>query len=354
MIHRQPQNRICHGLPALFALLFCAALPAQQTSPEDQAVATTTLHVYVNLIQVPVLILDPWRQPRSPVPPSRFRVSLSGQTPFSPRHVRREGDDPIALALLIDASDPHASLWKQLSKSLGLLVDKLRPEDTVQVYALDGCALRRFGNASAPDADMLQRLVSQATAIRPYAELRKELGPCVNGTNLWTAMDFITRQLETRSSRRVLLAISNGQRSAGEQAMLNLGKLMDRESVSVFGIADSDTLMSSPGYGSRGDVSAADEAGMLARACEVSGGIVLPSSRYSLAKTLAKSIELVRGRYIVEFPRPPGLQAGSYGLQVSIGDRYAFIRPGGASAPIADPKEAHDPTLEQGAPSQTP
>ena len=83
-------------------------------TPTPQHDSTPTLRVYTNLMQVPVLVLTHDYQRMKPIDPSGFRLSLDAGPRFHSSYVRREGDDPISLAILIDASNPDNELLPQL------------------------------------------------------------------------------------------------------------------------------------------------------------------------------------------------------------------------------------------------
>jgi hypothetical protein len=74
----------------------------------------------------------------------------------------------------------------------------------------------------------------------------------------------------------------------------------------------------------------------------------------SLAGQLQQFTELVRGRYIVEFPRPVNTKAGHYGMQITIEKSNAFIRPSGIGVPVYDPAVLKDPTTVPLDPSSAP
>jgi hypothetical protein len=85
----------------------------------------------------------------------------------------------------------------------------------------------------------------------------------------------------------------------------------------------------------------------LATISESSGGMVLETDPRDLKATLARALQLVRGRYIVEFTRPPNMEGGQHLLKVAIGQPQYFIRAAGTSMPVADPTQ-QDPTVEHG------
>src|SRR6266576_5581605 len=97
-----------------------------------------TLHVYENLIQIPVLVLDPLRTPLEPIAPLRFAISVDSGPRFRPTHVRPEGDDPISLAILLDARGPEDDLLPKIDAAIADLAPlSLQARDHVSVYALD-------------------------------------------------------------------------------------------------------------------------------------------------------------------------------------------------------------------------
>ena len=63
---------------------------------------------------------------------------------------------------------------------------------------------------------------------------------------------------------------------------------------------------------------------------------------------------LIRGRYIVEFPRPVTTVGGHYSMDITISRRQALIRPTGAGVPTDDPAILNDPTTVPPDLSRTP
>jgi len=77
-------------------------------------------------------------------------------------------------------------------------------------------------------------------------------------------------------------------------------------------------------------------------------------NRNNVEKKLPQFVAMVRGRYIVEFPRPYNSTRGRHELVVTIDKSKAFIRPTGISVPVADAKEMEDPTTVHSDPSLAP
>ena len=83
--------------------------------------------------------------------------------------------------------------------------------------------------------------------------------------------------------------------------------------------------------------------------------MLLPTSANDLGKQLAWAVKLIRGRYIVEFPRPVTTVGGHHSLDITISTRRdAFIRPAGSEFPTDDPSILNDPTTVPPDPSRTP
>ena len=88
--------------------------------------------------------------------------------------------------------------------------------------------------------------------------------------------------------------------------------------------------------------------------CQLSGGILLPTPAKDLGKQLAWAVKLIRGRYIVEFPRPVSTVGGHHSMEITISRSEAFIRPVGAEVPTDDPAILNDPTTVPPDLSRTP
>jgi len=346
---------------ALIFWLFAVGTVCAQT-PED----TATLRVYVNRVQIPVLLLDSYRHPTKPVPASRFVVSLDGVPPITPSAVRLEGDDPISLAILLDNSHPDEFLWERLADASATLAKSLLPQDRVEVYGIDGCKLRRFGSEIEPDAAKLKFNLAEAVAVPPYAKVRKVKGPCAGPITLWDSMLYIAGQLKLRKGRRILMELGNGQPAGPNEQMDLLRRLLNAGSISVFAVrhgepgVDETMLQLDGGRAVRSGKETSGQAPInvpsnvtwagypLAIEAELSGGMVMGASQHSLPHTLADVISRVRGRYILEFPRPPELTAGTRRVMVTAGKTRDFIRPAGIAVPVATAAElAKEPQWEQ-------
>ena len=92
----------------------------------------------------------------------------------------------------------------------------------------------------------------------------------------------------------------------------------------------------------------------LDRVCELSGGIALMTNPSNVGKVFARIPELVRKRYILEFPRPSNATAGAHHFEVRVENGDFFIRSSGTSIPLPDPNIVADPTTLPNDPATTP
>src|SRR6202012_4924911 len=89
--------------------------------------------------------------------------------------------------------------------------------------------------------------------------------------------------------------------------------------------------------------------------CELSGGIVLPTSQKYLLDSIKNFVRTARERYIVEFPRPSNATSGKHSMRIKIdhGEGY-FVRSAGTSVPLPDPAVLADPTTVSVGPKDAP
>jgi hypothetical protein len=324
------------------------ALTAQD-KPAMQDVSVPTLHVYANTIQIPVLVLGADRQRiAKPIAADRFWVNFDSGPWFHATHVRLEEDDPISLAILLDAKGA-GELMPGIDDAIADLAPlSLHARDHVSVYALD-CQLIRSAN-DVP-AGHLQLKDEVDRALESWANHRKDkhAPPCRNQVHLWDAMGYISTQLRKLPGRRVLLAVTDGN-DRGSVNTWNMLRFYDQTAgIAVFGITDfpwaANTRYLLGWHGEN----------PFASLCELSGGIVMSEEKVWMAQTLKRFTTMLRERYIVEFPQPAKSSAGEYDMAVKIDkSNNLFIRASGISVPIQDPAVMADPTTVPGDPAKAP
>lgn len=299
-----------------------------------------TLHVYTDLIQVPVLVLGQNRKPTSPIEEGRFFVSLDRGPRFRVTHARLEGDDPISLAILLDLDQPDPRLIGKIDNAIaGLAPEYLRPKDHVWVYAAD-CGLIRSTDDGATDSATLKQQVDVALkAWKDRAWTRAK--DCKTPSHLADSLIAVTRALAMQPGRRVLLVETDGVDRGSKYPMNGAGELAQQSGVAIFGLIRPEDRWITTGVA-------------LTLLCEQTGGMVMVATEKSLVEQLEQFTGLVRGRYILEFPRPVNTKPGYYGMQITIRNSNAFIRPSGIGVPVYDPAILKNPTTVPLDPSSSP
>lgn len=342
--------RFCHVAVAMTTLrkaVWLAWMIAAQGVLLGQNSGTMTLHVYVNTIQVPVLVLGPNRDRVGPIATNRFSVSFDSGPWFPVTHARLEGDDPISLTILLDVSGYSAGLMGKVSDGIAGLAPKwLHPADNVSIYSLD-CKLMQSTELPA-EAPILKRVVDNALAPWRSRTSASHVRRCQQTTPLWDALVYATNQLRGLPGRRVILVLTDGNDEGSRNSWNELRLFAQESAVAVFAVRS--TAASLFAHASGRPVE-----DPLNSVCQLSGGMVFTTDERSLAKTLQRFTSILRQRYIVEFPRAHNETAGAHDMEVRV-DKGAdyFIRPTGISVPIADPAVARDPTTVPTDPAHEP
>jgi hypothetical protein len=335
---------------ALILLPAARLIHAQATSgalPSAPSPATTTLHVYTNLKQVPVLVLTSNYNRMKSVDTSKFRLRLDSGPPFRPTHVRQEGDDPISLAILIDASKPDSDLLPQLSQAISALAPEyLQPQDHVSIYAIDCSFIRSAYNAPANAATLKQAVDN---ALSPWQLRRKtkqhSVLPCKPSLPLWDSMDNVIDDLTQQSGRRVLLAITDGEDGGSKTLWRQVMRRAQFNSIAVFGLLPTPVIGAERSRGTGGFfkgtspflLSTEDKFNQI---CDLSGGVEVQARYSAVSERLKEFTKIVRERYILEFPRSVNEEAGVHTLDVSYRNRSnLYIVSSGITVPIASDDE---------------
>ena len=371
--------RMIARIPACTILLIAVGANAQsntEATPTAQATLspppTPTLRVYANLKQVPVLVLTHDYERMKPIDPSGFRISLDSGPLFRPTFVRREGDDPISLAILIDASKPYNELLPSLIKAIAALPpDFLHPQDRVSVYAIDCTLIRTIydtGANPAALADGVQRAMAPWQIRQTQnEELKKKnkIPPprCRIGLPLWDSMAEVLKDLDQQPGRRVLLAITDGEDTGSKTLWKDVMVHAQIRSETVFGLLPAITTVfklyapldetkeirhiESPSFGGPED--------KFEQICVNSGGIELQANEHTTIFRLKEFTQMVRERYILEYPRGPNEEPGLHTIAVSYRKKSnLYIATTGITVPIASEDEKESMKTMQADPSRTP
>jgi len=334
-----------------------AATRAQ--APPPPPYTPYTLHVYANSVQVAALVLRTTLEPPPLMPRERFDLRLDSGPMFHPTRARIEGDDPISLAILIDASrDPAATLHLLPTALSSLAPDFLHPEDHISIFATD-CALVRTALDLPADRDTINHAVSRALAA---ADLHsgKAKPSCRSSVRLRDSIHSAITALAYLTGRRVLLVISAGNDAKSLTSWRDDEEHAAANAVAVFALRDSFLFQLDGGrYNasfsqphSRVASNSADPfEDPLATLCLSNGGLLFGASSFQFPQRLQQLVSLLRTRYILDFPRPDESDAGMHGLDLRIPREDFIISVAGVSYPIPDPNLKNDPTTVPSSPS---
>jgi len=338
-----------------------APLHAQEPNDPPPPSNLYTLHVYTNLMQFPTIVLRPDLSPMKQVPREKFDISIDGGPIFHPTKMRIEGNDPISLAVLLDAGGEQSSVLRDFARSFPQLIPgALHPQDRISMYAVDCTVMRTLKEVPAADPDLIAQGIANALAA-PRLHGTKTRPACGGHLHLWDAMAMVGRELGDSPSRRVLLVVSLGLENGSKDSLAWTAEYLGSRGVAVFGLRDnseyrreSSYLSFGGGSGRRGGLSLSStisDDDLFAVMCGRNGGIILDAATPGVANDLQHLIELLRGRYIIEYPRPDDKQAAMHSLDIKIAGVNAFIRPTGGSSPIPDPAILADPNTLPSTPS---
>jgi hypothetical protein len=313
--------------------------------------------MYLNLEQIPVLVLSSSRTPMK-ADESKFRVSLDSGREFKPDHVRVEGDDPVSFAILIDATKPKSTLLPKISESFAQLAESaFQPSDNVSIYVMS-CSLVRTAYNLAPDPASLKRALKNALATAHAAQVDRKQG-CNRGIPLWDSMVVVTRQLQKLSPYRVLIAITDGYDTGSKNSWNQLRLLTQQTSVAVFGVSP---VLETPPPASALEsmlphdlpVNPFHAEDAFDSICQLSGGIQTFTDAKNLGKGLENVLQMVRNRYIVSFSEPGTDQARVHSLAVTLANVDAYVRPAGLSVRLLNPELLADPSTLPSNPTTKP
>jgi hypothetical protein len=308
-----------------------------------------TLHVYSNLMQIPTLVLGPNRERlEKPIAESRFSVSIDNGPWFRATHVRREGDDPISLSILLDVRGDSSELMPKIADAISRLAPlSLQARDRVSIYVLD-CSFRQTLEDAPAEQDDLKRAVDSALQMWSYRRQKKHESDCKPSSRLWDALtSIILDPVYHVPGRRVVLTITDGSDKGSTSTWNYVRVIAQSAGVAIFGLVGVPSQRTGPWNRSSED--------HFNSVCQLSGGTIFMTNETDLAETLKRFIQTVRERYIVEFPRPLNSTPGEHGLRVKIEkSNDDYIRSAGLSVPMPDPVLLADPTTVPSDPTLAP
>ena len=341
----------CLWVLGLAAGCTTGAAAQEQAATQDESI--TTLHVYTNLVQIPTLVLGPDReQLKAPIAEKRFSVSVDSGRWFRATHVRREGDDPISLAILLDMRGGEGDFAPNLADVIADLPPSLlNAKDHVSIYAL-GCDLMQSLNDAPADAAQMKLGIDKALT---FWDTQKKDLTCVQQDHLWDALAYVAGRLYQLPGRRVILALTQGKDSGSKHTWNEARRYLQDTGVAVFGISHDFPLAREKNRSFFSTRIIGTYEDPFSYVCELSGGLVFRVEIQALAATTKTVATMLRDRYIVEFPRPSNATSGPHEMRVKIdrGDTD-FIVATGITVPLPDPAVLADPTTVSVGPKDTP
>lgn len=332
-------------------LLGTASGAAQEASPSGGKDGQPyTLHVYTNRMQVAALVLNQDRRNLEGVTADKFKVSIDDGPRFHPTRTRVEGDDPVSLAILLDEANTNPMLLKAVVAELpGFAESALHPADDLSLYAADCKLIRSASQASATREAMAKGLATAFAA----PELHQPNGHhCGGKIKLRDDMALILARMRDAPGRRVLLVISPGIDSSSTISTEKLAVLAARQGAAVFSIrmttADVSNLLlrntlSAVRSGERGNLP-------MLPITATNGGLIFSIDPDWTRDTLERFAQLLRTRYIVEFPVPDKAGDGFHHIELEVPKAVQVLSTGNNWTSLSASVKS-DPSTILGAPS---
>ena len=329
------------ALGLLFASVFCPVHAQQEQSKQADVPIPSgpmyTLHVFTNLIQLPTLVLHPNLTPIASLTPAQFSLSVDNGPVFHPTKIRTEGEDPITIGLLLDVGGSQASLNRVIAAAMaGLAPLSLTPRDHVAVFAFD-CLIAAARGVPQASAETLSANI-EAAMNKLIVHGHSVVPACNNKHHVLDAIATVARAISTVPGRRIILAVTDGYDRGSKNTWREVHQFALNFSISIFGL-QTDGYLPDPFQVT--ERRASEDAFSLL--CNESGGLALETSRGDLSKTLKHVIDLLRARYIIEFPRPSNSTSGFHLIDVKVPHRDAIIRASGVIVPLPGDTELYDP-----------
>jgi VWFA-related protein len=334
---------------AAWTILACLAthIHAQQGEPPPPGTPMYTLHVYTNLVQVPTLVLNPEMRPLPPLTKDQFTITIDSGPKFRPTQIHLEGDDPIILGVLLDTSGSEEDLIRSASTAIASFATRsLKPRDRVAIFAFD-CSVVASPKLLDPNPADLRAATEDL--LKTTSMHGRKKSDCYHRGQVWNYMASVVNALTKFSGRRVLVAVTDAFDNKSNLTRAQVQQFATNFSTSIFTV-DYDRRVHNPIDDLRNRALQTD----LQSITSGTGGIILQTTPTAFANTLQNIVTLLRGRYIIEFPRPSNNSTGSHIIDVRVPKKDAVVLPAGVSVPLPGDKELNDPDNVPSDPTRAP
>lgn len=309
---------------ALFSIAALAVAGSCRPIAAQTPVATVPpLQVQADYVQVPVLAYDTLLHNEVTLETPHFNVLIDHVHPVTVESVRSEGDEAADIIVLLDLNSPMVRR-PQMAKALAQWSkDDVGPNDRLSVYTLH-CHLRRLGGNSLRGA-ALNKIVLADIAHTAQTEPTPAADQCKGRWGLRDALLYLAYRMNARPGWHTIFAVTDGADTASTHTWETLRIGLNLTATTVIGI------MPEPD----GPHDRSFEP--FAELCGRSGGIVVfARPNWTDQALFLRAMQLIRNRYILEFPRPPWLHPGMHIVSVLGAGRDQIYYPAGLSFVVQD------------------
>jgi hypothetical protein len=150
-------------------------------------------------------------------------------------------------------------------------------------------------------------------------------------------LDVATQELREQPGWRAVLVVTDGVDHGSHTKWNELRAMAQARGVAIFGLTQS-------AHPSARFMQGGGREPIFQQLCEGTGGLVLTADRKELPSELRWFTNLLRNRYIAEFPHPVDTKGGYHDLRVDVAAFSTVVLHAGVSVPVDDPKVLNDPT----------
>lgn len=298
------------------------------------------------MLEMPVLVVDHEHRPVQDLPLAGLKIKTGNGVVILPSAIRRELEDPISVAILLDASRDSWHDLSQVGEELaGLVGSQFLPQDRISLYVFD-CALTRSLTDVVPEAAVLRKGVADAMTF-PSLHGGEKYSACAKTVHLWDDVATAVARLSRAPGRRVVLLISSGVDGGSKNDVEALQQYAFDQGVAIFALrdkrqVDADDFTQTGLSVTRGHdgpsispTVSPRKANALELLCVNDGGITLSSEPQFRKDAIADILFLVRQRFILTLPKEAYPAGGAHSAKVTPrGLNPAFFTATGAGTPL--------------------
>jgi VWFA-related protein len=248
------------------------------------------ISVHTELVAVPVTVLDHRGSPLTGLSPADFRVFDNGRP--SPILAFRQGDEPVTLGVIVDASLSMATKTPAVLAAVSAVLDSSRAE--TELFAVD------FNDQVAFVLPQGRGFTHDAAALRVALTSIRAEGRTALYDGVLRGLEHLQRG---HTNRRILIVISDGGDNASRGTYAEVLALARRSDAVIYGIG----LLGSSSMDEE------ENAGVLKRLCRDTGGVAyFPRTLDQIASASADVARTVREQYTLGFAPAPRAEGPAF------------------------------------------